>query len=169
MTMEQLFEAESDFTRARSKAKKSKLVSALKRKKDSLLSYEEVRRVMSPTGESYIGCKSVAVEQIVGSEGRVADFNNTFCPRREFMRHRWCNVDAAFRCGIDLPPVKLLELGGVYFVRDGNHRVSVAKAHRVSYIDAEVIRLDTNIRLHPSMVVGDIEQIVRENDGETAA
>jgi hypothetical protein len=169
MTTEQLFEAGSDFSRARSKARKSKLLSGLRRKSDNLLSFEDVRKVMSPTGESYIGCKTVQVQQIVGSEGRVEDYNNAFCPRRDFMRHRWCNVDAAYRCGIDLPPVKLLELGGVFFVRDGNHRVSVAKAHRVSYIDAEVIRLDTNIRLHPNMVVGDVEQIVREHDGESAA
>ena len=39
-------------------------------------------------------------------------------------------VEAAIKA-IDLPPIKVYELAGLYFVRDGNHRVSVAKARGV--------------------------------------
>ena len=168
--MEQMLLAQDDFSRFKSKARRSKLLLALKGKKDDLLSFEDVKKIMSPTGESYIGCKTVHIEQIVGCEGRAKDFNHSFCPRREFLRHRWCKVDTAYCDGVILPPVKLLELGGLYFVRDGNHRISIARAHRVAFIDAEVIRLDSKIRLHPKMTIGDIEQQVNlEQDGETAA
>jgi hypothetical protein len=36
---------------------------------------------------------------------------------------------------ITLPSILLYEIGGVYFVRDGNHRVSVAKIKGVEFID----------------------------------
>jgi hypothetical protein len=41
--------------------------------------------------------------------------------------------------GEDLPAVELVHTGGIYFVRDGHHRISVAKALSEAYIDAEVI------------------------------
>jgi len=98
--------AEDDFTRFRARARRSRLVARLTGRKDDLLSFEDVKRITAPTGESYIGCRSVPVEMIVGSEGRVNDFNRSFCPRREFLRHRWCRVDSAYYEGVTLPPVQ---------------------------------------------------------------
>ena len=149
--------ADDDFRRFRGKARRSKVLSILTGKNDDMITFEEVKSAVSTTGESYIGCKTVPVEQIVGSEDRVADFNRSFLPRREFLKHRWCSVDSAYYEGTILPPVKLLELGGLYFVRDGNHRVSIARAHRVGYIDAEIIRIDTKVKLHPKMTLAEIE------------
>ncbi len=42
--------------------------------------------------------------------------------------------------GVHMPPVQLIELGGRYYVRDGHHRISVAKALGESFVDAEVVR-----------------------------
>jgi hypothetical protein len=50
---------------------------------------------------------------------------------------------------VTLPPIRLYELGGLYFVRDGNHRVSVAKARGIQFIDAEVTCLQSEIQLKP--------------------
>ena len=62
---------------------------------------------------------------------------------------------------IVLPPIKVYELGGLYFVRDGNHRVSVAKAKGVEFIDAEVVSLQTEIRLSPVRTLqGMMKQII---------
>ena len=150
--------AAEDFARAKAKARRSKIAAFLRGKRDDLLSFEDVKRIVGSTGESYAGCRTVPVDRIVGSEGRVEDFNESFCPRRDFMRQRWVRVDAAYFHGIVLPPVKLLEIGGVYFVRDGNHRVSIARTHKVAYIDAEVTKLSSNIVLHPRMKLIDIER-----------
>lgn len=151
-------EVEKDFARAMAKARASKFWALLKGKNDDMLSFEEVKKAVAPTGESYAGCKSVRVEQIVGSEDRIKDFNKSFCPRSRSMRKRWECVDTAFHEYVILPPVKLLEIGGVYFVRDGNHRVSIAKAHDVTCIDAEVIELSSNIALRPKMRIQDIKR-----------
>ena len=61
-----------------------------------------------------------------------------FMPLARASPEKWKRIDRAFRLGVELPPVSLLELGGDYFVIDGNHRVSVARFHRVEWIDAEV-------------------------------
>ena len=159
MRADQWYLAEENFRSVKGKARRAKIMSFLKGRTDNLLSFEDVKRITVPTGESYIGCKSVQIDKIVGSEGRNQDFKGSFYPRREFMRHRWCKVDLAFYEGTDLPPVQLLEIGGVFFVRDGNHRVSTARTHGVTYIDAEVIRLDADIELLPDMTITDIERM----------
>jgi uncharacterized ParB-like nuclease family protein len=41
--------------------------------------------------------------------------------------------------GRELPPVELVQLGDLYFVRDGHHRISVAQAMGQESIEAEVI------------------------------
>ena len=61
------------------------------------------------------------------------------------MMKRWTRVDMAHYQDVELPPIKLFEIGGVYFVRDGNHRVSVSKAQGAEFIDAEVISLSSEI------------------------
>jgi hypothetical protein len=53
------------------------------------------------------------------------------------------------------------EIGGVYFVRDGNHRVSVARLHDVAYIDAEITSLRGTVHLDPGVTMVDVEQLVR--------
>lgn len=71
------------------------------------------------------------------------------------------HIDEAVIQSIILPPIKVYELGGLYFVRDGNHRVSVAKAKGVEFIDAEVTSLQTEIRLSPVRTLqGMLKQII---------
>ncbi len=143
--------AGDDFNKAKSRATISSILHALTPERQKLLSLEDVKNLVKPKSETYIGMKAVPVNLIVGSEGRYRDFNRAFLPRKEFSRSRWVNVDKAHLQSIILPPIKLYEIGGTYFVRDGNHRVSVAKMQGVSFIDAEVIRLDTEIKLEPGI------------------
>jgi hypothetical protein len=95
--------------------------------------------------------RQVPVERIVGSEGRYRDFNKRYLPRYEYLRQRWMNIDLAHLKNVNLPPISLYEIGGLYFVRDGNHRVSVARMKGVVYIDAEVVSLNSEIRLDPDI------------------
>lgn len=44
-----------------------------------------------------------------------------------------------------VPPISLFKIGDAYFVRDGNHRVSVARQQKVEQIDAEIIALKTRV------------------------
>lgn len=150
--------AKSDFNKARSKAFFLKLFNIFAPENYRLLSFDEVRNLIKPKNISYQGLKTVPINLIVGSEGRYRDFNRIFLPKHDMLRRRWEGIDKAHLKEIILPPVKLYEIGGVYFVSDGNHRVSVAKLKGMEYIDAEVILLKTEIKLKPDMTQEDIKE-----------
>lgn len=149
--------AKSDFNKARSKSFFLKLFNIFTPENYKLLSFDEVRNLIKPKNTSYQGMKTIPITLIVGSEGRYRDFNRIFLPKHELLRKRWEGIDRAHLKEIILPPVKLYEIGGVYFVSDGNHRVSVAKLKGMEYIDAEVISLKTEIKLKPDMTKEDIK------------
>jgi len=146
----------ADFSRARGKAMLSQLQNFLNTDRDKLLSFNDVKDILKPKNEVYMGSQTVPIKMIVGSEGRYHDFNKFFLPRKEHLRHRWQRVDEAHIKDIILPPILLYEIGGVYFVRDGNHRVSVAKMQGVEFIDAEVISLTTEMNINPSMTTDEL-------------
>jgi len=151
-------QAQADFSRARGKAVLSQIQHFLNTDRDRLLSFNDVKDILKPKNEVYRGSQVVPIKMIVGSEGRYHDFNKYFLPRREHMRHRWQRVDEAHIRDIILPPIQLYEIGGVYFVRDGNHRVSVAKTQGVEFIDAVVTSLATEINITPSMTTDELRE-----------
>ncbi len=154
-------EAESDFARARNKALFNEIQHLLTPEEAAMISLKAVRKVIKTQSETYIGMKVIPIDKIVGSEGRYKDFDNQFFPKRSIIRERWEHVDEAVIKDIVLPPIKVYELGGLYFVRDGNHRVSVAKAKGVEFIDAEVVSLQTEIKLSPARTLnGMMKQII---------
>ncbi len=152
--------AHGDFNRVRFKENFHKLRNILTPDKQELLSLEYVKYLLKPKKETYRGMKAVPISLIVGSEGRYRDFNSTFLPKHEHIRNRWENVDRAHIKDVVLPPIKLYEIGTVYFVRDGNHRVSVARAQGVDFIDAEIISLESEINLRPGMTKDDLKKII---------
>lgn len=143
--------ARDDFNKARSREFIQRLINLMEGDQQELLSLEEMRRIIPSTGESYRGLQTVPIELIVGSEGRYQDFNKHFLPRKEHLRTRWEGIDRAHLKNVILPPIQLYEVGGVYFVRDGNHRVSVAKMQGIQMIDAEVTSLNSDIKITPHM------------------
>jgi len=140
-----------DFERARHKAVLHDLLAALNRQTNDLLPFHEIRSRLSPSGESYRGLQTVPIQQIIGSMDRFEDFDSTFLPRRKNTRGRWTNVDRAFYEDIRLPPIQLYKFGDIYFVKDGNHRVSVARERGVEFIDAEVIEGHIRVPLSSTM------------------
>lgn len=143
--------ADDDFNKAITREFFQRIQHIITRDKGNLLSLAEIKSILRPRGETYRGMQVVPIKMIVGSEGRYRDFNQHFLPRHEHMRSRWVRVDMAHYKDVILPPIQLYEIGGVYFVRDGNHRVSVARLKHQEAIDAEVISLNTELRLKPGM------------------
>jgi|tagenome__1003787_1003787.scaffolds.fasta_scaffold20400630_2 hypothetical protein len=84
------------------------------------------------------GIQTVPIDQIRGSEGRCEDFDVAFHPLKGHTEDRWVSVAGAYLRGRDLPPVELIQVGDVYFVRDGHHRISAAAALGQQEIDAVV-------------------------------
>jgi hypothetical protein len=152
--------AAEDFSKARGKAILSQIQHFLNQDKNRLLSFHDVKEILKPKNETYRGMKTVPIDLIVGSEGRYRDFNRYFLPNSDFLRTRWERVDMARINDIILPPIQLYEIGGVYFVRDGNHRVSVAKTQGTEMIDAEVTSLSSEIPITPDMTTEDLKHAV---------
>ncbi len=90
-----------------------------------------------------LGQREVPLDGIVGTVGRVGDFDRQFRPLQVQSRDRWRRVATAVVTGVELPPVDLIQLGDMYFVRDGHHRVSVARALERITITARVQRICT--------------------------
>lgn len=145
-----------DFERARQHGFFADLRAIFAGRSRDLIPYHEVRQRVSPEGESYRGVQSVRLSQIVGSMDRFQDFNREFFPRQRFTAGRWQNVDRAYYQDIHLPPIQLYKVGDVYFVKDGNHRVSVARERGQEYIDAEVIEGHVRAPLYPTMSVDEL-------------
>ncbi len=103
-----------------------------------LRSFQEARRSSGASSGVPRGRSTVEVARIVGSDDKSGWFDEGFMPLRGVSQERWKRIDRAFRAGLWLPPVSLYKLGEDYFVKDGHHRVSVARFHGVEWIDAEV-------------------------------
>lgn len=86
----------------------------------------------------YGGIRPVSLDRICGTLGRRGDFDYRFQPLDDRIRDRWVSVAVARGRGIPLPAVELLQVGDRYFVKDGHHRISVARAWGESAIDAEI-------------------------------
>lgn len=132
-------QALSLFSTMMTNGKLHRTINTLKRKSKRLLYQTAYRFTTCINNRHYAGHKSVPIDHIRGSEGRTNDFDDAFYPLHNRLRSRWLNVASIRLAGEELPPVELIQSGGVYFVRDGHHRISVAKALGEAYIDAEVI------------------------------
>lgn len=142
-------ETDEDFSKARHKALFNEVQHFLNPDEATLISLSDIKKLLKPENEVYKGMQVVPVKLIVGSEGRYNDFDNRFFPKSLHLKERWEHIDMAHINDIPLPPISLYELGGVYFVRDGNHRVSVAKTKGIEFIDADVVSLQSEIKLRP--------------------
>src|SRR5436190_4118346 len=153
--------AETDFDRVRRRAFLRELTSTLSGRSNWLLSFEEVSRTLPMKGQFYRGVQQVPVAEIVGSVDRYHDFDREFLPTQSHTRPRWVSVDVANLTDVPLPPIQVYKMGNGYFVKDGNHRVSVAKEKGMEYIDAEVIETPTSVPLPPISSIKDQQDLLR--------
>ncbi len=141
------FSAVEDFHQAHRKASLREIVGALIGKQTNLLQYDDILKKLHVRGQSDKGIEEIPIDAIVGSVGRYSDFTRDFLPRRLDSKDRWVNVKAAMMGMKGVPPIEVYRVGEVYFVRDGNHRVSVAKEMGLEYIQAFVIEIETLVPL----------------------
>jgi hypothetical protein len=118
----------------------TKIWSILSQPSTHLLTLAEVAASCRSLGHSYIGVQQVPLNQIMGSasQGRSQDFDLNFRPQRANVKERCRGIVTARQRGVKLPPVVLIQVGNIYFVEDGHHRISVAHAWGEPEIEAEV-------------------------------
>jgi hypothetical protein len=91
-----------------------------------------------------LGLRTVEIERIAGTESRADDFDAEFNPRDDRIRERWVGIATQRLRQAYLPAVELIQVGSEYFVRDGHHRISVARALGNAFIDALVTVIETD-------------------------
>ncbi len=153
--------AREDFYRARRRAFWRRLGTWFTGKSNLLLPYDEVRRQLPVEGQRYRGLQSIPLDRIVGSVGRYRDFDRAFLPTQDRTTQRWVSIGSARYLDVELPPVEVYQIGDVYFVRDGNHRVSVARERGQAVIDALVTEVTVPISI---TLETELDDIVRQRD-----
>ena len=85
------------------------------------------------------GLRDIPLAAITGSLEplRAAGFDREFRPAPS-ARRRWVGVWLAEHRGVALPPISVTAVGDAYAIRDGHHRVSVARARGALTIAAVV-------------------------------
>jgi hypothetical protein len=152
-------DAQNDFLRARRHAAASRLAARLRGVPDDVrmvLPYEEVVEALGFESERSAGLEVVQLDAILGTVDRERDFDRSFRPTSARVRSRWEHIAAAMRRGESMPPVDLLRIGEIYFVRDGHHRVSVARALGRENIDARVTEVITRVGAGQTITLADL-------------
>ncbi len=144
---QQKAEAREKFQRSVVQAQIGDLLAMVSGQETDLLSFDDVAKHLKARQQVEMGTQMVRLDRIVGSVGRYRDFTRTFLPRAGVNQERWTRLDAAMNALEGFPPVELFKIGEVYFVRDGNHRVSVARANGASHIEAYVTEVKTDVPL----------------------
>ena len=140
-------DAEYDFSRARRRRALARLSARLRRADDvnHILPFEEVIQALGRVGERRLGEQTIPLDSIIGTVDRSREFDRSFRPTSQRVRERWERINLAQRTGKALPPIDVYRIGDMHFVKDGHHRVSVARALGHRDIDAYVTEVLTEV------------------------
>ena len=163
-------DAQDDFSRARRSQLLAELGRRLRREPDDvalILPFDEVVEALGMVGEVDLGLRTIALDSIVGTVDRTHDFDRGFRPTTPRVRGRWQRIAAAQRRGEAFPPISVYRVGDLHFVRDGHHRVSVAKSLGREDIDAYVTQVRTRVDTGETLRLADLplkghERLFRE-------
>jgi hypothetical protein len=141
MTGSSAIDADRAFTRAARGRRRAALARRLRRAPadgGQLCVYGEPR-LSRPRASARQSVREIPIAAISGTlePSRAAMFDSCFRPAGR-ARSRWERVWLAEHQGAVLPPISVVQVGDGYVVRDGHHRVSVAKARGAVSIDATV-------------------------------
>ena len=148
--------ARADFEDALRKGFWRRIWSWFTQSDNRLLPFDDIRKALPIRGQHDLGMQQIPLDKIVGSVGRYQDFDRAFLPRYSFLRARWVSIDSAHLQDINLPPIEVYQIGDAYFVKDGNHRVSVARERHQAFIDAEVTEIVSPIPITPLTDINDL-------------
>lgn len=147
MTEHSYTQAIRDFRNARREAALKQLLSRITGKSNDLLAYNEISDKLHITETVERGLQEIPIDAIVGSVGRAKDFTRDFLPKRDSDVERWARVKAAVLDMKGWSPIEVYQIDEVYFVKDGNHRVSVARQLGTETISAIVTEIQTRMPL----------------------
>lgn len=137
----------SEFDAARAEAVMGDLLRFLRRRPTELLSLDDLKGPLQLRSLVDRGIHEIPLESIVGTLGRAREFNRAFLPRSDASRDRWSRVERLATGAAGYPPIEVYQVGEVYFVVDGHHRVSVARQLGAPAIEAHVQEFVTPVEV----------------------
>jgi hypothetical protein len=150
MTGAETVEAKGRFYRAQRRALRESVLARLFNRPRDLLPYDEIARILRSYRDLQVTeLREIPLSRIVGSLGRYRDFTRNFLPKAAVRADRWAGIDVLMQSPAGLPPIEVYQIGDAYFVADGNHRVSVARANGATHIEAWVTTLPLNPGIEP--------------------
>jgi hypothetical protein len=152
-------DAQFDFSRMRRRRAVSRLAQRLRRVPSDfnlVLPFEEVVQALGRRGERRLGLQTIEVDSIVGTVDRGREFDRRFMPTTGRVRSRWERIATAMRRGEEIPPIDVYRIGELHFVKDGHHRVSVARALGFKVIDAFVTEVLTEVGANREITLHDL-------------
>ena len=153
-------DAGSDFARQRRREGLARIAARLRAGPDdaaTTLAFDPVVSALGRRGESDLGVMTIPIGSVVGTVDRRPDsFDRSFRPRNPELRARWERIAAARRRGEAMPPIDVYRVGELHFVRDGHHRVSVARALGDTTIEAHVRAVSTAVAASADLVARDL-------------
>ena len=144
-----------DFETLHGRARWARWWNRLAGKPRTLLSFAEVQEYLPQTTPYYRGIQEIPVEEITGSVGRVGDFDRSFRPLNDGLRERWAQVKGLLET-TGWEPIDVYQVGNIYFVEDGHHRVSVARSVGITSIEARIHQYPAPIDLCPQDTIQQI-------------
>ncbi len=136
-------QSESEFNRASNRGAWERVINLLIGRTPYLLCFKQVVDRLQPYCPVELGVQDIPVKQIIGSVGRNKDFTRHFWPAmsNRGCRERWRAIYTRAVTGAGFPPIEIYKIGPDYFVKDGHHRVSVARYLGWPTVQANVIEL----------------------------
>ena len=142
-------DAKSSFARERRRSALASIASRLRHEPDdvsAMLPFEEVVAALGRRSQRDLGIRRIPLDAVVGTlDRRHGEFDRSFRPASPVVRGRWERISTARRRGEPMPPVEVYKIGDLYFVEDGHHRVSVARALGDEDIEAHVREVQTQL------------------------
>ena len=152
-------DAQFDFNRARRRRALSQLSARLRGEPgdvNHILPFEEVVQALGQRGERRLGVQLIPLDSIVGTVDRGREFDRRFNPTSQRVRPRWERIATAQRRGEGMPPIDVYRIGKLHFVKDGHHRVSVARALGYRDINAFVTEVLTEVGANQEIRLRDL-------------
>jgi len=147
-----------DFRDARRRGALENIWSILTGSSNHLIQFQQVEDQLQYEQSQKLGLVDIPLDAIVGSVSRPNDFTRKFFPREAVDPGRWQRVK--IKMDQQIRPIDVYQIDQVYFVLDGNHRVSVARQRGMTQIPAYVTKIESLVPLTPD---DDFEDVIIKN------
>ncbi len=128
----------SMFEQMHARGRRRQIWHNLIRKPWRLLDLNDIASLLKVEGRYHAGAMTINITEIQGSVNRSRDFDRKFFPIQKYTQPRWVSIAAARLNDVFMPLVELVCMENIYYVLDGHHRISVARAFGELAVDAVV-------------------------------